>query len=288
MKRQTYFLFFALVAVKASKPDPWWSGIHERMTSTQLAFYFEASESGRVNPASYEVTSIVKRNVDKRDGSIGITDTESVVLSAFGKIFDLNGMTPNHDLLAPHAKVFSKHASNTTRRISVSRSVSRCRHFTYSQGRLKGGLSRCRTGEYRGFLMDGDDVYDIAPIDKKLRPENNGLTQLRPHLVRMSTFSSILKRSGLDASIGDTTNWASEVHKVQKKGEGEVKKRAGESNLVVEVFVVVDPEAANAYLDFYDDDQKVIELALVIMNGIQGRNTTKLYIIIMKFRAEYG
>ena len=49
------------------------------------------------------------------------------------------------------------------------------------------------------------------------------------------------------------------------------KRSAGGNGLVVEIFVVLDPEAVKAYMDFFDDDeQKVIELALIVINGIQG------------------
>ena len=52
------------------------------------------------------------------------------------------------------------------------------------------------------------------------------------------------------------------------------KRSAGGNGLVVEIFVVLDPEAVNAYMDFFDDDeQKVIELALIVINGIQGTHS---------------
>ena len=57
-----------------------------------------------------------------------------------------------------------------------------------------------------------------------------------------------------------------------KRKRSTVQKRSADGNgLIVEIFVVLDPEAVNAYMDFFDDDeQKVIELVLVIINGIQG------------------
>ena len=52
------------------------------------------------------------------------------------------------------------------------------------------------------------------------------------------------------------------------------KRSAGDNGLIVEIFVVLDPEAVNAYMDFFDEDeQKVIELALIVINGIQGPNS---------------
>ena len=49
------------------------------------------------------------------------------------------------------------------------------------------------------------------------------------------------------------------------------KRAGGGGGLVAELFVVLDPEAVDAYLKFFDgDEQKVIELVLVIINGIQG------------------
>ena len=51
------------------------------------------------------------------------------------------------------------------------------------------------------------------------------------------------------------------------------KRSAGDNGLVVEIFVVLDPEAVNAYMDFFDDEQKVINLALIIVNDIQGPNS---------------
>ena len=60
-----------------------------------------------------------------------------------------------------------------------------------------------------------------------------------------------------------------------KRKRSVVQKRSADDNgLVVEIFVVLDPEAVNAYMDFFDDDeQKVIELALIVINGIQGPNS---------------
>ena len=51
------------------------------------------------------------------------------------------------------------------------------------------------------------------------------------------------------------------------------KRSAGDNGLVVEIFVVLDPEAVKAYMDFFDDEQKVINLALIIVNDIQGPNS---------------
>ena len=51
------------------------------------------------------------------------------------------------------------------------------------------------------------------------------------------------------------------------------KRSAGDNGLVVEIFVVLDPEAVNTYMDFFDDEQKVINLALIIVNDIQGPNS---------------
>ena len=52
-----------------------------------------------------------------------------------------------------------------TRDIPVSKSVSRCRHYTFnSDDGVKGGLSSCGAGEYSGFVTDGADVYDIHPL----------------------------------------------------------------------------------------------------------------------------
>ena len=54
------------------------------------------------------------------------------------------------------------------------------------------------------------------------------------------------------------------------------KRSAGDNGLIVEIFVVLDPEAVNAYMDFFDDDeQKVIELALIVINGIQEPNSIR-------------
>ena len=53
------------------------------------------------------------------------------------------------------------------------------------------------------------------------------------------------------------------------------KRSAGDNGLVVEIFVVLDPEAVNAYMDFFDDEQKVINLALIIVNDIQGPNSIR-------------
>ena len=51
------------------------------------------------------------------------------------------------------------------------------------------------------------------------------------------------------------------------------KRSAGDNGLVVEIFVVLDPEAVKAYMNFFDDEQKVINLALIIVNDIQGPNS---------------
>ncbi len=58
---------------------------------------------------------------------------------------------------------------------------------------------------------------------------------------------------------------------LQKRGGGgyggeDAKKR----DLIVETFIVVDPEAFDKYMDFYDhDEQRVLELVLVVVNGNQ-------------------
>ena len=60
------------------------------------------------------------------------------------------------------------------------------------------------------------------------------------------------------------------MKKKKKRSVAQKRSAGGNSGLVVEIFVVLDPEAVEAYLDFFDgDEQKVIELALVVINGIQ-------------------
>ena len=62
------------------------------------------------------------------------------------------------------------------------------------------------------------------------------------------------------------------------------KRSAGDNGLVVEIFVVLDPEAVKAYMDFFDDEQKVINLALIIVNDIQGPNSIGKPSTLLQYR----
>ena len=75
-----------------------------------------------------------------------------------------------------------------TRDILVSKSVSQCRHYTFSRAAagVKGGLSSCRAGEYSGFLTDGGDVYDIHPLKsaRVVGEEERRQSPWHHHLIR--------------------------------------------------------------------------------------------------------
>ena len=80
-------------------------------------------------------------------------------------------------------KVLARHG-NGTRDIRVSKSVSRCRHYSFSRANARGGLSTCRAGEYSGFMTDGDDVYDISPLKKAEKVSEEQQRSLTYHLIR--------------------------------------------------------------------------------------------------------
>ena len=87
-----------------------------------------------------------------------------------------------------------------TRDIPVSKSVSRCRHYTFSSAAagVKGGLSSCGTSEYSGFLMDdGGDVYDIHPLKSAhvVGEEERRQSPSHHHLIRKTRDR--LERSSL-------------------------------------------------------------------------------------------
>ena len=51
---------------------------------------------------------------------------------------------------------------------------------------------------------------------------------------------------------------------MKKRSVAEKRSGGGNNGLTVEIFVVLDPEAVKAYLDFFDnDEQKVIELGAI-------------------------
>ena len=90
----------------------------------------------------------------------------------------------------------------------------------------------------------------------------------------------MLKRVGLGIENDIATSLPSfqglspKFPRFMKRKRSVVQKRsAGDNGLIVEIFVVLDPEAVNAYMDFFDDEQKVINLALIIVNDIQGPNS---------------
>ncbi len=177
----------------------WWTGLHEKMSAKELNFYFGTSHSDNVDPQAYEVAYLTEATVSKRGGSTSAM-YYSLRLTAFDTLFSLDDMVHNEGLLAPHAKAYTKTENQTSRIISLSRVASDCKHFTFSGGRQKGGLSKCRRGEFRGFVTSGDDVFDVAPLEGRLLGAE--AEESRPHLIRRSSFAEVVQRSGVESKLG--------------------------------------------------------------------------------------
>ena len=115
--------------------------------------------------------------------------------------------------------------------------------------------------------MDGDDLYDISPLEETFHEKQRS----KSHLVRKVSLVHVLEQIGMTSPAGQER--FNPKFGLFDKRSSQFEKRASKKSkngLNVEIFLVVDWAACKSYLDYYEgDEEKLIELVLVIMNDIQ-------------------
>ncbi|XP_043241463.1 A disintegrin and metalloproteinase with thrombospondin motifs adt-2-like [Amphibalanus amphitrite] len=164
--------------------------LHRHMTDAEWRHFLGTADS------EYEVIFINDRGprggIHKRDVS-GQQQEEDLVFEAFGKPYSLR-LEPNRHLLTEASTVVTRLGGNSSRQLDVG--AGSC-HFLHAGTELTAAVSRCRDGQLRGFVSDGEMLLDIAPLTPRLKElvhthSKRSTTSVGfPHLARRAKATEI-------------------------------------------------------------------------------------------------
>ncbi len=243
------------------------SSLHHSMTSVELLHYFDTTDSKAVDAESYQLVEVRRLKLKEKRGREKDNGTAVVQMSAFGRVHTVT-LRQNKRLFFQGAEVIL--AGDEEERLVADRQPGDC-HYIIDDERLVGGLSDCG-GQFHGFFMDGEEIYDILP----LRPRLHALLQSKKRYHLLRTASKYLRPQQDNVTDDHEVNdfiFHPKVMAPHVKGNSTVNKRANgdySTPVVVEMAVFLDCKAYRGYLDFYKNQNELVDLILSLVNGMQG------------------
>lgn len=265
-------LFFLLTTVNgAPNSDNKMLLLHEKMNNEELLHYFDVPEAHMVNADSYEVVKMAKRSnnmaMDKRSGYNDNNNHDAVVeLTAFGKAYSLK-LKKNDDLLFEGAEILIATDEGTKR---LEHDPDRVCHYQIDDGLHYGGLSGCKD-RFQGFFRDNNTILDVLPVRPTLHQH---LPSQDYHIIKKVTrYSEKYSRGKEDETDDFEENddyiLPPKIDKTMRPLPTMSKRATGSGPLTIETAVFFDCKAYESFMRFYNDQQEVINLILIMMNGIQ-------------------
>ena len=226
-----------LTVLFALLPVPWVFGtqdynnwLHHQMDPKDLKLHFGVEDPRKVNPESYEVVLIKEEFIVSNQ------------LLSLGE--------PSH-LLTQDANLV---VSNGNQSRLLNYDSSNCHYFPSNED-LSGVLQNCEDGNgYVGFLIHAEKNGTLL----KINPWKNSTNNETLHIV-----TKHLKQQSSNEDF-DLDNLYPQDMKERK-----MDKRSGDGDLTVELGIFLDRAAYQAYMNYYHDESKVLNMILAFVNGVQ-------------------
>ena len=206
--------------------------LHEQMDPEDLMLHFGVEHPEQVTPGSYEVI-LVKEEfmVNNRVLSLG---------------------EPTH-LLTDDANLVVSNG-NESRPLNFNSSNSKC-HFFPTSDEISGVLQNCGDGNgYVGFLIHAKEHGTLL----KVNPWKNHTNGETLHIVTKHPKQKLEEEFDLD-----------NLYPQNLTKDRKMDKRSGNVDLTVELGIFLDRAAYSAYMNYYHDENKVLNMILAFINGIQ-------------------
>ena len=232
--------------------------IHHAMDPLELSHHFGVQSSHQVDPLMYQVINIkTEEGKSKRSGN---SNHHSVTFEAFGISRKLD-MKLNKKLLSKSTKFFMVNGNNKT---EISMPANTNCHFLHNSEEMSAALSNC-DNMYTGHLLHKESIFEIKPLNQKYH-EMLGELHQEDSLLHVITRKPISELPDFDEHLTAPDLSQMETEK-SKRSNG--KSKRGSSDLTIETAVFMDPQAFRNYIQFYREENKVQNMILAFMNGVQ-------------------
>jgi hypothetical protein len=243
--------------------------LHSFMDDDELRFYFGSEK----DLPEYEIVDLPenlstgRESVVDEDGSED--DGKYLNFKVFDQQIELN-LFPNKHLLSPYAKIVSKSANRTIRRIDEPKIPEFC-HYLHSNSFSTASISNCDSKQVHGLVFLPDETLEILPLNARLRfllepsdskKKKNGIGIVKvPHLIKRSIFDVEFEDDFLVSSFRE--------RKIPKFSHA--KSRGVDYNQpTVELGLFFDEAFYKHFAPFFDNDKdKLRNFILSYINGVQ-------------------
>ena len=137
-------------------------------------------------------------------------------------------------------------------------------HFLHNSEEMSAALSNC-DNMYTGHLLHKESIFEIKPLNQKYH-EMLGELHHEDSLLHVITRKPISELPDFDEHLTAPDLSQMETSK-SKRSNG--KSKRGSSDLTIETAVFMDPQAFRNYIQFYREENKVQNMILAFMNGVQ-------------------